>query len=94
MSVVQMTLVDVQTSDGAAVTWGTLTHEGPWSVAAKLVTTPIVILKHIYEYIIMIYSSSSQPGTHQCLRTYEHLQPVCSLDDTRTASDLLFQSDD
>ena len=46
VSVVQETLVDVQTRDGAAVARGALTHERPWSVAANLVTTSVVILKH------------------------------------------------
>ena len=45
--VVQETLVDVQTRDGAAVARGALTHEGAWSVAAHLVTASIVILKYV-----------------------------------------------
>ena len=47
VAIVQETLIDVQTRDGAAIAGGALTHEGPGSVAAHLVTTSIVILKHV-----------------------------------------------
>ena len=53
VTVVQETLVDVQTRDGAAVAGGALTHEGAWSVAAHLVTASIVILKHVLSTLLM-----------------------------------------
>ena len=53
VAIVQATLIDVQTRDGAAIAGVALTHEGPGSVAAHLITTSIVILKHVMRTLVL-----------------------------------------